>query len=133
MGSDNTSEEETQPNQQDLLAKCCYAVWLICQDYPSNQQKFEAEGGISALVRLLTIRGDENLLEHAAGAVCALCANCSENKDAFREETGLPPLIRLLDHEADTVKLNAAKALAHLSENDENRRLIRELGGLDKL
>jgi len=39
----------------------------------------------------------------------------------------------LLVHGCDAVKLNAAKALCHLAENEENRRIIRELGGLEKL
>jgi hypothetical protein len=120
-------------NRQELLAKCCYAAWLICQQCEVNQIHASEVGGVSALVGLLGPDNDETLLEMAAGAVCALCESCDQNKDRFREELGLQPLIVLLDHESETVKLNAAKALCHLSENEENRRIIRELGGLDRL
>jgi len=123
----------TWPNRQELLAKGCYAIWLICQHNEANQISFAEAGGIAALVGLLDHDNDESVLEMAAGAVCAVAENCDRNKDQFREEKGLHPLIALLDYVCDTVKLNAAKALSHLSENEENRRIIRELGGLDRL
>merc|ERR1712046_305407 len=83
----------TWPNRQELLAKCCYAVWLTCQHNENNQTVFCEAGGIAALVGLLDQSNDETLLEMAAGAVCAVAAECERNKDQFREENGLRPLI----------------------------------------
>lgn len=120
-------------NRQELLAKCCFAVWLICQKNEANQIAFSEAGGISELVRLLVATNEETLLEMSAGAVCAICEACDQNKARFREDKGLEPLINLLEHPCDTVKLNAAKALCHLSESHENRKIVRELGGLDKI
>lgn len=120
-------------NRQELLAKCCFAAWLICQKNEVNQVTYCEAGGIAGLVKLLNPVNEETLLEMAAGAICALCENCDQNKDKFREDKGLEPLIALLEHPCDAVKLNSAKALCHLSENEENRRIIRELEGLDKL
>jgi len=131
--TEDTTQKWSWSNRQELLAKCCYACWLICQQCEVNQNHANEVGGVGALVGLLRATNDEVLLEMAAGAVCALCEQCEQNKDRFREELGLQPLIVLLDHDANSVKLNAAKALCHLSENEENRRIIRELGGLDKL
>merc|ERR1719240_718652 len=120
-------------NGQDLLAKCCYAVWMICQTNEVNKVAFRAAGGIGMIVRLVAPLSEDTLLEMAAGAVCALCEGNAENKDAFRENGGLEPFVELLEHPCDTVKLNAAKALCHLAESTDNRTVIRELGGLDKL
>jgi len=120
-------------SRQELLAKCCYAVWLLCQKNEVNQVAFCEAGGAGGIVGLLHAESDETLLEMAAGAACALCEGCDQNKDRFREEKGLQPLIGLLDHNSDSVKLNSAKALCHLSENEENRRIVREMGGLDRL
>merc|ERR1719359_1783800 len=98
-----------------------------------------------ALVRMLHTRHDAVLLEMAAGCMCALCENFDSNKVAVRECKGLRPLIELLEYGAGQVQtelsaeraldvqLNAAKALAQLAENAENKALIREQGGLEKL
>jgi hypothetical protein len=120
-------------NRQELLAKCCFAIWLICAKNEVNQSSYREAGGIKGLVQLMQPENDESLLEMAAGAICALCEQCDPNKNSFREHLGLETLIGLLDHTSDAVKLNASKALCHLSENDENRRIIRELGGIEKL
>merc|ERR1712086_273876 len=120
-------------NRQELLAKCCFATWLITQKNEMCQGAFCEVSGISVMARLLQPTNDDTLLEMVAGAICALCEGSEQNKMQFREDHGLEPLIRLLDHKAEAVQLNSAKALCHLSETEENRRIIRELGGLDKL
>lgn len=120
-------------NQQELLAKCCFAVWLICAQNEVNQSAYRDAEGIKGLVQLMKPENEESLLEMAAGAICALCEQCEQNKNSFREHEGLHTLIGLLEHTSDAVKLNAAKALCHLAENDGNRRIIRELGGIEKL
>merc|ERR1719389_1597007 len=96
-----------------------------------------------ALVRMLDGKYDAVLLEMAAGCMCALCENFDSNKVAVRECEGLRPLIELLEYGAGSaevsatraldVQLNSAKALAQLAENPENKGLIREQGGLEKL
>jgi len=120
-------------NRQELLAKCCFAVWLICQQNEVNQSTFREAGGIKPLVGMMQPENEETLLEMGAGAICALCEMSESNKNSFREHRGLETLIALLEHTSDAVKLNSSKALCHLSENDENRRIIRELGGIEKL
>jgi len=130
---DPNIERWDMSNRQELLAKCCFAVWLICQKNEINQTAYRDANGVLGLVQLLQDKNEETLLVMAAGAICALCENCNQNKESFRECKGLLPLIALLEHQSDAVKLNAAKALCHLSENEDNRRIIRELGGLDKL
>jgi hypothetical protein len=118
---------------QELLAKLCFAVWLICEKNKENQTTFSDIGGLVPLMKVLDPANDETLLEMAAGACKALCEGCMLNRDKIREEGGLEPLLALLTHDTDSVKLNAAKALAQLAENGENRRIIRELGGLQHL
>mmetsp|Transcript_38668 Transcript_38668/g.103134 ORF Transcript_38668/g.103134 Transcript_38668/m.103134 type:complete len:260 (+) Transcript_38668:85-864(+) len=130
---DDIFAKQTQANSQELLAKCCFAVWLICQKHEANQLIFAESGGLQAIIGLLAPGSEETLLELAGGATCALCESNDPNKERFREEGGLEPLIALLVHENDAVKLNSAKALCHLAENEENRKIIRELGGLEKL
>jgi len=120
-------------NRQELLAKCCFAAWLICQKNEVNQIAFCETGGVSGIVKLLNPQNDSTLLEQAAGAICALCEGCERNKDRFREEEGLAPLIHLLGHSCDHVKLNSAKALCHLAENETNRKIIRDLNGIAPL
>jgi hypothetical protein len=120
-------------NRQELLAKACFAIWLICQKNEVNQATYREVEGIKGLVNLMQPENEESLLEMAAGAICALCEHCDQNKNAFREHNGLEALVGLLEHDCDAVKLNASKALCHLSENDGNRRIIRELGGIEKL
>merc|ERR1719356_1231448 len=106
---------------------------MICQHSQALQIAFQDANGLEQVVRVLKPCNSEVLLEMAAGAVCALCEGCDPNKDKFREEGGLEPLISLLDHACDAVKLNAAKALCHLAENEVNRKIVRELGGLERL
>jgi HEAT repeat protein len=120
-------------NRQELLAKCCYAVWIICDKNEVNQTAYRDANGLPGLVKLLVPDNEDALLEMAAGAICALCEGSQQNKESFRECQGIQPLIELLEHKTDTVRLNAAKALCHLSENHENRTIIRTLGGLEKL
>jgi len=120
-------------NQQELLSKCCFAVWLVCQNNKLCQMAYFEAGRLGGLATLLHSSSDDTLLEMAAGAICALCENCTPVKEGFRECGGLESLILLLDHKNDSVKLNSAKALCHLSECDKNRDIIRQLGGLDKI
>merc|ERR1711959_565722 len=102
-------------------------------------------GGMPALVRMLGMY-DPVLLEMASGCICALCESFDSNKVAVRECEGLKPLIELLEYgsiqqyensrsleRSLDVQLNTAKALAQLAENAENKALIRELMGIDKL
>merc|ERR1719265_1541934 len=137
MGSWSEMENEDNQvgaqNRQELLAKCCYAVWIICDKNEVNQTAYRDASGLPGLVKLLTPTFEDTLLEMAAGAICALCEGSQQNKESFRESQGIQPLIELLEHKTDTVRLNAAKALCHLAENHENRSIIRTLGGLDKL
>jgi hypothetical protein len=135
VGADESSPTSpcSAASRQELLAKLCFAIWLICQKNDVNQAVFCELGGFSPLVRVLQPTNDETLLEMSAGACCALCEGCAVNKDRVREEQGLEPLIALLSHSCDSVKLNAAKALAHLAENGDNSRIIRHLGGLERL
>jgi len=125
-------EQAPDTNQQDLLAKCCYAVWLLCHGHACNQTTFGCNG-IQGIIKVLESECEDYLLEMAAGVVCVLCEGSDENKDRLRAHSGLQPLIHLLEHQCDEVRLNVAKALCHLAENKENRRMIRELGGLQQL
>merc|ERR1712078_336682 len=116
--------------RQELLAKVCFACWLICERNEVNQKSFRDSGGMPALVKVLNPKYDAVLLEMAAGREC----------------DGLKPLIELLEYgnvqqfentrsleRSLDVQLNTAKALAQLAENAENKALIRELMGIDKL
>merc|ERR1712139_59582 len=136
---ERTEQEETDmsapgaQNRQELLAKCCYAVWIICDKNEINQTAYRDANGLPGLVKLLNPAFEDTLLEMTAGAICALCEGSQQNKESFRECQGIEPLIELLEHKTDSVRLNAAKALCHLAENHENRSIIRTLGGLEKL
>jgi HEAT repeat protein len=135
---------ESETARQELLAKVCFACWLICERNEVNQKAFRDAGGMPALVKVLNLKYDAVLLEMAAGCICALCENFDSNKVAVRECEGLRPLIDLLEYGTQStdpvmaeraldVQLNTAKALAQLAENAENKALIRELGGLERL
>jgi len=142
--SPDTAESERA--RQELLAKVCFACWLICERNEVNQKAFRDAGGMPALVKVLNPKYDAVLLEMAAGCICALCESFDSNKVAVRECDGLKPLIELLEYgnvqqfentrsleRSLDVQLNTAKALAQLAENAENKALIRELMGIDKL
>merc|ERR1712100_952998 len=90
--------------RQEPLAKVCFACWLICERNEGNQKAFRDAGGMPALVKVLNPKYDAVLLEMAAGCICALCES-----------------------------FDSTKALAQLAENAENKALIRELMGIDKL
>jgi len=130
---DGDASQAGAQNRQELLAKCCYAVWIICDKNEVNQTAYRDADGLKGLVKLLIPTNEDTLLEMAAGAICALCEGSQQNKESFRECQGIQPLIELLEHKTDSVRLNAAKALCHLAENHENRSIIRTLGGLEKL
>merc|ERR1719326_436273 len=102
----NTTEdpgaEVDWANRQALLAKCSYAVWLICDKNEVSQSNYRDAGGMEKLTALLSPTNDDTLLEMAAGAICALCEGCDANKVAFRESKGIEPLIDLLDHRSET-------------------------------
>lgn len=119
--------------RQNLLAKCCFTVWALCQENDANKTTFREVGGMFSLTKLLHPLNEDMLLEMVTAAICALCQDCEENKDAFRECQGLEPAVGLLDHVCVGVCMNVAKALCHISENEENRKKIHELGGLTKL
>jgi len=126
-------DDGSRSNIQELLAKCCYAIWLLCEQNNVSQDVFRQSQGLSTLAKLLNPSNDDMTLEMVAGSICALCEGNDENKRGFRSCQGIQPLIELLEHGHQTVQLHAAKALCHLAENNENRNLIRNHGGLDKL
>jgi len=125
--------DSSRSNIQELLAKGCYAIWLLCEKNNVSQDAFRQIDGFSTLVKLLNPSNDDMMLEMLAGSICALCDGNDENKHNFRTCKGIEPLIDLLEHGHQTVQLHAAKALCHLAENNENRNIIRNHGGLDKL
>jgi hypothetical protein len=133
QGEEEGNSQTGVQNRQELLAKCCYAVWIICDKNEINQTAYRDANGLPGLVKLLIPTNEDTLLEMAAGAICALCEGSQQNKESFRECAGIQPLIELLEHKTDSVRLNAAKALCHLADNHENRLTIRQQGGLDKL
>lgn len=70
---------------------------------------------------------------NAAAYLQHLCYMDDPNKQRTRTLGGLPPLVKLLAHESPEVYRNACGALRNLSygrQNDENKRAIKNAGGI---
>lgn len=70
---------------------------------------------------------------NAAAYLQHLCYMDDPNKQRTRTLGGIPPLVRLLSHETPEVHRNACGALRNLSygrQNDENKRAIKNAGGI---
>merc|ERR1712217_764600 len=48
--------------RQELLAKCCFAIWMIVNKNETNQNAFREAGGFPELVWILQPANDETLL-----------------------------------------------------------------------
>merc|ERR1711964_906454 len=54
--------DRSRSNIQELLAKCLYAVWLLCEKNSASQDAFRQAQGLSTLVKLLTPSNDDMTL-----------------------------------------------------------------------
>ncbi|XP_068148075.1 catenin delta-2 [Drosophila tropicalis] len=73
---------------------------------------------------------------NAAAYLQHLCYMDDPNKQRTRSLGGIPPLIRLLSYDAPEIHKNACGALRNLSygrQNDENKRGIKNAGGIEAL
>lgn len=73
---------------------------------------------------------------NAAAYLQHLCYMDDPNKQRTRTLGGIPPLIRLLSYDAPEIHKNACGALRNLSygrQNDENKRGIKNAGGIEAL
>lgn len=73
---------------------------------------------------------------NAAAYLQHLCYMDDPNKQKTRALGGIPPLVKLLSHENVEVYKNACGALRNLSygrQNDENKRAIKNAGGISAL
>ncbi|XP_041564655.1 armadillo repeat protein deleted in velo-cardio-facial syndrome homolog [Drosophila elegans] len=73
---------------------------------------------------------------NAAAYLQHLCYMDDPNKQRTRSLGGIPPLVRLLSYESPEIHKNACGALRNLSygrQNDENKRGIKNAGGIDAL
>lgn len=73
---------------------------------------------------------------NAAAYLQHLCYMDDPNKQRTRTLGGIPPLVKLLAHESPEVYRNACGALRNLSygrQNDENKRAIKNAGGIVSL
>ncbi|XP_030372298.1 catenin delta-2 [Scaptodrosophila lebanonensis] len=73
---------------------------------------------------------------NAAAYLQHLCYMDDPNKQRTRTLGGIPPLIRLLSYDAPEIHKNACGALRNLSygrQNDENKRAIKNAGGITAL
>lgn len=73
---------------------------------------------------------------NAAAYLQHLCYMDDPNKQKTRSLGGIPPLVKLLGHESPDVFRNACGALRNLSygrQNDENKRAIKNAGGISLL
>lgn len=73
---------------------------------------------------------------NAAAYLQHLCYMDDPNKQRTRTLGGIPPLVKLLAHEGPEVYRNACGALRNLSygrQNDENKRAIKNAGGIVSL
>lgn len=73
---------------------------------------------------------------NAAAYLQHLCYMDDPNKQRTRTLGGIPPLVRLLSHETPEVYRNSCGALRNLSygrQNDENKRAIKNAGGINSL
>ncbi|XP_076307039.1 catenin delta-2-like isoform X3 [Tachypleus tridentatus] len=73
---------------------------------------------------------------NAAGYLQHLCYNDDHMKQKTRALGGMPPLIELLNQDIPEIQRNASGALRNLSygrQNDENKRAIKNAGGIPAL
>ncbi|XP_037731773.1 catenin delta-2 isoform X2 [Drosophila subpulchrella] len=73
---------------------------------------------------------------NAAAYLQHLCYMDDPNKQRTRSLGGIPPLVRLLSYDSPEIHKNACGALRNLSygrQNDENKRGIKNAGGIDAL
>lgn len=116
-------------------------------DSDHDQQQQQRGSAASAAVNASMRWRDPNLTEvisflnnpnnvikaNAAAYLQHLCYMDDPNKQRTRTLGGIPPLVKLLSHDSPEVYRNACGALRNLSygrQNDENKRAIKNAGGI---
>lgn len=100
-------------------------------------------GGLDSLVELLTSSKDEKILEKVTGgkknlfiftkkALLNMMLN-STNRRIIRQIAGIKPLIKLMNHSNSTIVHNTAGALWNMSVDRENKKMIKDYGGMELL
>lgn len=87
------------------------------------------------LTEVISFLNDSNnvIKANAAAYLQHLCYMDDPNKQRTRQLGGIPPLVKLLSHDSPEVYRNACGALRNLSygrQNDENKRAIKNAGGI---
>lgn len=87
------------------------------------------------LTEVISFLNDSNnvIKANAAAYLQHLCYMDDPNKQRTRTLGGIPPLVKLLSHDSPEVYRNACGALRNLSygrQNDENKRAIKNAGGI---
>lgn len=108
---------------------------------PEHQRQIADTGAISALVKLLQIRGNEHnqrvvngAIRRAADAITNLAHENANIKNRVRTEDGIPPLVELLESLDVKVQRAGAGALRTLAfKNEVNKNQIVECGALPTL
>eukprot|EP00747_Dinoflagellata_sp_TGD_P123391 gnl/TRDRNA2_/TRDRNA2_173812_c0_seq3.p1 gnl/TRDRNA2_/TRDRNA2_173812_c0~~gnl/TRDRNA2_/TRDRNA2_173812_c0_seq3.p1 ORF type:complete len:212 (+),score=36.08 gnl/TRDRNA2_/TRDRNA2_173812_c0_seq3:193-828(+) len=99
-----------------------------------NQRAICEEGGVQALIKILSEGGREATTAQGEAAVAiAGMVGDSQIQEQVREEGGIQVLIKALRVDNPKVKANAASALGFLAQNCQNQAVIREHGGIKAL
>lgn len=104
-------------------------------DDPDQRQMRWRDPNLTEVISFLN--NPNNVIKaNAAAYLQHLCYMDDPNKQRTRTLGGIPPLVRLLSHETPEVYRNSCGALRNLSygrQNDENKRAIKNAGGINAL
>ncbi|XP_055314525.1 catenin delta-2 isoform X2 [Sitodiplosis mosellana] len=130
-------------SEEDALQKHMSHMAIVDSDQQQQQRGSAASAAVSASMRwrdpnltevISFLNNPNNVIKaNAAAYLQHLCYMDDPNKQRTRTLGGIPPLVKLLSHDSPEVYRNACGALRNLSygrQNDENKRAIKNAGGI---
>ncbi len=109
------------------------AMWLkmMCEDYGTKALVASSPGALSSLVAMLAAN-DADAVFNALGTIDRLMDDY-QSRRLVKDTKGIESLLRLIKYDYPQVQELAFSALAKITQTAENREMLRELGGLEKL
>ncbi|XP_043711831.1 U-box domain-containing protein 15-like [Telopea speciosissima] len=118
-------------SQLEVQRTAVTKIRFLSKENPDNRVIIASNGGIPALVRLLSYP-DSKIQEHTVTALLNLSIDVA-NKRSITREGAIPAIIEVLQNGTIEAKENSAAALFSLSILDENKTAIGNANGIPPL
>ncbi|KAM8882392.1 outer dynein arm-docking complex subunit 2 isoform 1-T1 [Synchiropus picturatus] len=116
---------------KELQMSCATAIFKYAED-KHIRDLVRMYNGLPALVSLLSIAGNKQLLAAATGAIWK-CSMCAKNMAMFQRYNTLETLVGLLSRQPEEVLVNVVGALGEFAEIPANKVTIRKCSGIKPL